>query len=235
MSQAIDFYDLPCKYEGVPWNPETLKTRFTLKYKGLSFETIWVEFPNIEATCKKIGAPPSSTKADGTPLYTFPVIHDPNTGASLSDSLLIAEYLDKTYPSTPRVIPAGTYALQAAFVDALESKLGAFYTIMLPIVTWGLNKPSEDYHRQLVVRLTGATVEEMYPKEDKIEEMDGYKKEDEFVMGDVVSLADFGLGGLLLTCKVFLGDDNKDWKRIAGWHDGRWEKLLKGLEKHRLI
>lgn len=44
-------------------------------------------------------------------MYTLPAIYDPSTGTGVADSFEIARYLDKQYPTTPTVIPAGTEAL----------------------------------------------------------------------------------------------------------------------------
>jgi len=56
-----------------------------------------------------IGASPTAENR-----YTVPVIKDPNTGAIVSDSLAIAEYLDKTYPENP-IIPRSAKVLMAGF------------------------------------------------------------------------------------------------------------------------
>ena len=76
---------------------------------------MWVEYPDVEPLCKKIGAAPTGTKgADGSPLYTLPTIYDPNTKTAVSDSSKIVRYLDATYPSSgPTLLPAELDALQA--------------------------------------------------------------------------------------------------------------------------
>ncbi|ESK92680.1 hypothetical protein Moror_16013 [Moniliophthora roreri MCA 2997] len=248
MTQVIDFYDIPCKNEGVYWNPNTMKTRYTLNYKGLAFRTIWVEYPDIEATCRKLGVLPTSTKPDGSPLYTFPVIHDPNTGVSISESLHIAEYLDKTYPDTPRVIAPGTRALQAAFIDTLmSSKVTTLFQFLMPKAAYSFNKRSEDYFTRTRQEFFGVSIEDMYPRGEKVEEafkkveadfgvINGWlKEESEFIMGDKVSFADFALGGVLKVSKTLFGEDSLEWKRIAEWHNGRWGRFAKSLEKYEQI
>ncbi|KAJ6534443.1 hypothetical protein DFH09DRAFT_1405499 [Mycena vulgaris] len=52
-------------------------SRFILNYKRLRYNTVWIEFPDVEATLRGIGAPPSAKRADGKPIYTLPVIVDP--------------------------------------------------------------------------------------------------------------------------------------------------------------
>ncbi|TBU52346.1 hypothetical protein BD310DRAFT_998700 [Dichomitus squalens] len=66
------------------WPPNTWKNRFSLDIKGIPYKTVWVESPDIEPLCKKIGATAAEERRDGTPLYTLPFIHDPNTGAIVS-------------------------------------------------------------------------------------------------------------------------------------------------------
>ncbi|KAK7058530.1 hypothetical protein VNI00_002166 [Paramarasmius palmivorus] len=245
--KTIDFYDFPCKYEGVAWNVITWRTRFTLNYKGLPYRTIWVEYPDVEATCKKLGVAPTSIKPDGSPFYTLPMIHDPNTGSTIAESFSIAEYLDKTYPDTPRVIPQGTRALQLAFVAALWSKVGQFHQFCTPKATWSLNERSEGYFRRTREEMCGLTMEDLYPKGDKAEE--GWKKAEvdlaavdrwlkeggEFVMGDEPCFADFALGGVLVGCKALFGEDSKEWKQITEWHNGRWGRYSKSLEKYEKV
>ncbi|KAK0457983.1 uncharacterized protein EV420DRAFT_1643337 [Desarmillaria tabescens] len=92
-----------------------------MAYENLKFQVVWVELPNVEALAIRIGAPPTGVKPDGkSPFYTIPIIQDPSTGAVVSESAAIAEYLDKTYPTSgPTLIPAGTKVLQLAFRDAV--------------------------------------------------------------------------------------------------------------------
>ncbi|EEB93892.1 hypothetical protein MPER_07394 [Moniliophthora perniciosa FA553] len=116
---VIEFYDIPGS-GGVVWSPSTWKIRYALNYKGLEYQTKWIEFPDIESTCKKLGVPPTKTRRDGSPWYTLPAIYDPSTGVALVDSLRIAEYLEKQYPDKPSLIPSGTLALHTAFNEAAE-------------------------------------------------------------------------------------------------------------------
>jgi glutathione S-transferase len=203
-----------------------------------------VEYPDVEALYKKLGTSATAKKPDGSPFYTLPVIHDPNTGTTVSDSFQIAEYLDKTYPDTPRVIPPGTRALQAAFIDASWSKMvGNLFKFLMPKVSQALNKSGEEYFRRTREAAIGSTLEEMYPTGDKAEEVwknaeadfavvYGWLREDEFVIGDKISFADFAIGGVLVVSRVLLGEESEEWKRMLGWHNGRWARIAKSLEKY---
>jgi glutathione S-transferase len=88
--------------------------RFALNIKGVSYTTVFVEWPDIEAELKTAGVPPNGTRDTGAPLYTLPAIVDPNTGAKIADSQKIAEYLDKQYPAAgvPVFFPPGSRTLQ---------------------------------------------------------------------------------------------------------------------------
>ncbi|ESK98217.1 hypothetical protein Moror_264 [Moniliophthora roreri MCA 2997] len=138
-----------------------------LNFKGIPYRTVWVEYPDIEATCKKIGALPTGVKLNGSPLYTLPVIHDPHTGATISDSALIAEYLYRAYPAKSTLIPAGTQTLQAAFRDVSVAKLTPLWQLALPKMTLILGPRSEEYYRRTKLPISGMTMEEMYPCGEK--------------------------------------------------------------------
>lgn len=91
--------------------------RLSLNIKGLPYTNEWVEFPDVEALCKKLGLPPDRYLPDGSAVYTVPVIYDPNTDSHHVESKAIAKYLDKAYPETPQLFPHGTDALQTAFIE----------------------------------------------------------------------------------------------------------------------
>ncbi|KAI3622514.1 hypothetical protein WG66_015642 [Moniliophthora roreri] len=141
MANVIEFYDIPAR-DGVLWSPNT---RYALNYKGLEYKTKWIEFPDIESTCKKLGVSPTKTRRHGSPWYTLPVIYDPSTGVALADSLRIAEYLEKQYPDKPSLIPGGTLALHAAFDHAFLKKLGSAFQLLLPKLPGILNPVSAEF------------------------------------------------------------------------------------------
>ena len=60
--------------------------------------------------------PANETKQRCTrdPWYTVPFIHDQSTGVVMCDSFGIVQYLDKQYPSSPRVITPGTLTFETA-------------------------------------------------------------------------------------------------------------------------
>ncbi|KIM41190.1 hypothetical protein M413DRAFT_445891 [Hebeloma cylindrosporum] len=171
---AIIFYDIPCTLPNNSWSPNTLKTRYTLNFKGIPYETVWVEYPDIEPLCKKLGIPPTSKKEDGNEHYTLPAIHDPSTGAYLSDSILIAEYLEKTYPDTPQVFPHHTIALQATFAEAFWDSIGIARDFIIPAAYTRLNPRSQEYFRR--TKSFGKSIEDRTPKgEDAIAKWEQFR------------------------------------------------------------
>ena len=98
--------------------------RYALKYKGIPFVTEWCEFTALPDKLKAAGAPPNSIKEDGTETYRTPTIIDDSTGKGVTESMIIAEYLDETYPDKPLLFPPGTAAsMEPCFRDAIAPRL----------------------------------------------------------------------------------------------------------------
>ncbi|KAF8555991.1 hypothetical protein OG21DRAFT_1410007 [Imleria badia] len=236
----IIFYDIPSKLGINAWSPNTWKTRYALNIKGVPYKTEWVEYPDIEALAKKIGALPTSTRADGTPYYTLPIINDPNTGKVIADSFLIAEYLDATYPDGNTLFPPGTKPLVAAFEGGIVSALGGIGLLQLAVSCYVLNPSSAEYFRRTREAKFGQKIEEFSPEGPKrdadiakgkegFDAIDGWlaKSEGKFVLGDTISYADGVLAGWLTWIKI----TNAIWKDVATWHNGRWATYLENVEK----
>ncbi|KDQ33913.1 hypothetical protein PLEOSDRAFT_1061513 [Pleurotus ostreatus PC15] len=240
---SIIFYDIPSSLDPQPWSPNTWRTRYALNYKGLAYQTVWVEYPDIEEVCKKIGAAPTRTVA---PLYTLPVIHDTSTGVILSDGPAIAEYLDKQYPDTPKLFPSGTVALQYGFIAAHADAITSLFVFALPKANSILNPRSEEYFRRTREQMFGKKMEELTPVgdarvaewgkyRDGLGKIDGWIKKSggPFVMGDTISFADVTIASFLVWLKIMFGEDSQEWKDIASWHDGRWDALIKAFAKYQ--
>lgn len=110
---------------------------FILNYKRLPYRTKWVEFADVENTLRAIGAPPSSIRHDGRPVFSLPVIVDssqsPTRPTVLSRADTIAEYLELTYPARP-IFPDGSRALQNLFVHFIHEVLAKpLLPILVPL------------------------------------------------------------------------------------------------------
>ncbi|KAF4617477.1 hypothetical protein D9613_006282 [Agrocybe pediades] len=245
---TIIFYDIPSDRVGA-WSPNTWKTRFCLNFKGIPYKTEWVEYPDIAELSKKLGFKPTGkTPWDGTDYYSLPAIHDPSTGAYISDSWEIAEYLEKQYPDTPTLFPNGTKGLQAAIADGYHVALGSLWAFILPATNEILNSKSQGYFsrtRQLAFKVE--KIQDLVPKGEKAVEEWGklqssldkvdrwYAKTDDkgpFILGETISWSDLNIASWTIWMKVTFGEDSKEWKDIASWQGGRWSKLLVDLEKY---
>ncbi|GLB38801.1 putative glutathione S-transferase, N-terminal domain [Lyophyllum shimeji] len=243
----IVLYDIPSTAPGVAWSPNVWKTRYSLNYKGILYRTEWVEYPDIEATCKRIGAPYTEKREDGTPLYTLPAIHDPSTGVSLADSVLIAEYLDATYPDTPKLLPPGSRTIQHAFLAAYRLMLPALWQFALPGTLPILNPPSEAYFRRTKfgpmipnVAPTGDLRQEQWAKlKDDFGLLAGWLDKGEadgpYILGDSASFLDFAVAGYIIWLRIIWGEGSMEWSDIKRWHNGRWDAFLKRLEKYETV
>ncbi|KAI0076477.1 hypothetical protein K474DRAFT_1622947 [Panus rudis PR-1116 ss-1] len=251
----IVFYDIPGKYpERKAWSPNTWNTRFALNYKGIKYRTEWIEYPDIEGLYKKLGTPATSKKADGSDYYTLPLIHDPSTNTIVSDSLLIARYLDRTYPDTPPLFPKGTHAVQAGFIGAVDDAMTrSIFPLVAAFACNYLNESSHRFFRETREPRVGK-LEEMAPwGTEKGEEV--WKRTEEkfgrvadwldankldgttgpFVFGENISHADTFIGGRLIWAKTVWGEDSREWKRLATWHGGRWDRFLQVLDQYSAI
>lgn len=124
-SNSITFYDIASGQPLRTFAPNPWKTRYALNAKRLSYQTRWIDMPDIASVRQELGVPANRTLPDGTPYHTLPAIQDLSTGKVIGDSFEIALYLDKTYPTSPTLIQPGTTGLTAAFnaqVDSLFTK-----------------------------------------------------------------------------------------------------------------
>ncbi|KAJ3991637.1 hypothetical protein F5050DRAFT_1122714 [Lentinula boryana] len=244
----ITLYDFAWKFgQGVCWNPHVGKLRYCLNYKGLQYKTIWIEYPDVKATIETIGAKSTGLQPTGEPWYTIPAIVDDATGVALAESVDIVEYLDNTYPNTPRLIPEGTHALQAAFRDAFYPKLAYYYPFLVPITETVLNPPSATFFRAKYEAIFGKKLENVYPEgqervvawnkwKEAIGGVDAWmKKDDIWMMGNTPSFADFILASFILSAKTLFGADSQEYKEVLEMHDGRWGRLAKNVESYNRV
>lgn len=223
--------------------------RYVLNYKKIPYNTEWVEYPDISAHCQKVGLPKTSTrltKRSGVKYHTLPAIHDPSTGITLSDSALIAEYLENQYPDGPNVFPHNTIGLQIDFHDSMSAVLAALWDFVIPPIIAVLNPTSREYYRETREQTWGKRLEDIPPSGDKYTEewakvergftqmATWYEKvaDGPFIMGKEASWADFVVGAHLMWFSKAWGDDDKKWKAIMSWNGGVWKALFNALEQY---
>ncbi|PPQ79766.1 hypothetical protein CVT25_003319 [Psilocybe cyanescens] len=226
----IVLYDIPSALPEKAWNFNVWKTRISLNFKGIPYTTQWIEFPDIEPLFKKLGIPPSRNKADGSPFYTIPAIHDPSTGVYITDSILIAEYLDKTYPEKPLIIPHGTLGVQSAFNDGVSYHLKSILAVSVPSLITKLNPPSANHmliwrgsHEGPKVEVT----EQWKAFENGLSQVDVWYSRNggkgPFFLGDIPSWADIVMASFLAYTRRTLREESKEWQEIISWNGGRWK------------
>ncbi|KAG7086967.1 hypothetical protein E1B28_002883 [Marasmius oreades] len=245
----ITLYDIgPCKVPGVKgYSAHVRKIIYTLNYKKLPYIIQLVDYLTLEPTAQSLGATPTTKRLDGSPRWTVPFIHDSSSGRTVSDSFAIAEYLETTYPNTPRLFPPGTRGLQAAFCDAVIQKLVAsgIVSIARPkmqdlgteVVKESLRVKYRNTDPSAIPKATEVNQEALWEKGKDIFDRlaDGYPALVEgtspiFVMVTEPVFADFALGGLLWEFMVAFGKDSEEWKKMENWMDGRVGKLVEVLD-----
>ncbi|KAF9531769.1 hypothetical protein CPB83DRAFT_848699 [Crepidotus variabilis] len=242
---TITLYDIPSTVPGSSWSPNTWKTRFCLNYKGLQHKTEWVEWQDLESTLVKIGIPPSRKDHRSKPRYTIPAIFDSTTGVYLSESFEIAQYLDRTYPDTPKIFPDNTAGLQRGFHQALTPLVEPIKALILPVEATRLSSASQESFQQKMKDYLSLELGE----EDKIEMwaelrenfgvVNGWyslgNNPGPFILGEAPSWVDFVLGATFLWSKLIFGENSSEWKEIETWHEGRWKTLLKQLSMYQVV
>ena len=228
---------------------------YTLNIKGISYKTVWVEFPDVEALCKKIGAAPTGTRRDGSPLYTLPAIHDPNTGKVVADSAAIVRYLDKTYPNKgPILVPPGTDALHSAFHDAfMNATFGGkahLAALAVPPASQILNPRSLEYivrEREPVLGKLDTLApygsekraehwKELQKTMSKFASWLGSEDGEErllFMGGSEICFADVTVAGTLKLIQTVLPAE--EWKDLMTWDGGRWARFMDAFKPYETV
>ncbi|KAJ7644272.1 hypothetical protein FB45DRAFT_897415 [Roridomyces roridus] len=243
-TEPILFYDIPSNAPGVAWSNNAWIIRYALNLKGLAYKTIWVEFSEIADTLKAIGAEPSMIRKDGSPFYSIPVIQDPDTGTTVSESLRIAAYLDAAYPETHKLVPAGTYTLQKGFRFGYDSATGGSIPFIMPAVARILRPRSaeyfvrareEEFQKKLTeVTPTGEEREVAWNKfKMGFERVAKWMKEGEpYIMGESITYSDLVIAAEMQWFRAAFGKESEEWKDIETWQGGRWAKLVSDLKKY---
>ena len=202
----------------------------------MSYKTEWVEYPDIEALYHKLNLPAKFIKRDGSGYYCLPIIHDPPTNTTIVDSFDIIQYLDKTYPDTPAIIPNELAPLCAAFLHAGQRSVEKqLWNVVTAAVNDHLSERAQEYYRRTREASEGKKLEDICTEKEWKEAEEGFGfiakwldkggEGRELFLGDKISFPDLQVVGWLLWAKVSLGENSQGWKRICGWHGGRWKRV----------
>lgn len=195
---------------------------------------------------KAIGGAPTAKRADGSDLYTCPVISDPgpgghNTPAVISDSWNIALYLDKAYPSGPLLFPSDTAVLQEVYIQKIEELVQTpVLLLLLSFLPAYLNPPSVEFFVKARELSLGLKLEEWCPegaaRENAVRGLEmGLSKlaglldrhgdvERMFVAGAEPVYADLFLASLLEFMRSIA--EEEIWSLVKVWNGGRWDRFL---------
>ncbi|KAJ3510374.1 hypothetical protein NLJ89_g4714 [Agrocybe chaxingu] len=239
----ITFYDIQFTVPGRALSPYTWIAKHCLKFKGLEFNTKWVDLVDITPLCKMIGAEPTILTTDGREIYTLPVIHDPSTGKTVSDSFKIAQYLDEAYPETSRIVPPGTTSLHRAFMSAVHKLEADMYPLIIATTFAHVPESSREYFRRTREAFLKKPLEEISRTTDEAKETwekvkaafavfdSWYEKDAVFIGGKEPCFADLMLAGRVFWIRSVFGEESIEWKNAEGWNHGRWSKLLRVFEE----
>ena len=122
----------------------------------------------------------------------------------------------------------------------------AFFPIALPAVHGILNPPSQEYFRTTREKMFGKKLEEFAPAglvrdgvwkqvKEGLDKLASFYDENDgdsvLFFKDTFAFADTIVIGYLLWAKISLGADSEEWKTMASWNNGRWERLLESTKK----
>jgi len=165
----------------------------------------------------------------------------------MSESSDIVQYLDKQYPSSPRVITPGTLAFEIASHKYLVA--GVMSKWPKPIHQYlyeTISPEAAAFIKQLREEAFGDTLVNIAknPQSDWDAYRDAYgtvalpiyeKADGIFLKGSEPGWTDFVASSFLLSIKLLYGAESKEWRSVETWHDGRWVKLIKDLEPYSYI
>ncbi|KAG7443827.1 uncharacterized protein BT62DRAFT_1032564 [Guyanagaster necrorhizus] len=206
--------------------------RYALNLKSLSYHTVYIKLPDVEALAKKIGAAPTMTEPDGVSLfYMIPIIQDDSTGTIISDSPTIVAYLDKTYPSSgPILIPTGMMTLQLAFSSAVVDA----FTPLWPFYALGLmtkmNEVTAVYFLKGFKKLLIQVKENLGKMNKWFEGSDG-----NFVIGNEPYFIDMAICAFLWFTRGVVGEESEKWKDVVSWNAGRWRRYLESFKPYEKL
>ncbi|QIX00277.1 hypothetical protein AMS68_005794 [Peltaster fructicola] len=181
-----------------------------LNYKKIPYETIFLEFPDIEPTLKELGVSP----VEPTTKYTVPAILHVSTDKAIMDSQPIAHFLEATYSDPP-------LALTSELGDMIQTDgrrlVGRVLSAsVMPREINILSARSQEYFRRTRETSIGHPLEDLLQGDREVkswlEMEDGArtvgnllltnKADGPFVLGSKVSYADFFIAGALQCARV---------------------------------
>ncbi|KAJ5898290.1 hypothetical protein N7504_008578 [Penicillium tannophilum] len=209
----IVLYDLACT-KNVCFSPVVWRIRLMLNYKRIAYRTIFLEFPDIEPTLKKLGVDPPESPSGSISKYTVPAIQHVPTKTYIMDSVPIAQFLESTFPdpSVPLSSDLGR-EIEAKSRDIIRA---TFRISVMPRQIGILSPPAQEYFRRTREALLGHRLEDLLDldKEEQSwnaigdgvraagELMQKNKADGPFVLGAQPTYTDFFIAAFLQSTRV---------------------------------
>ncbi|KAJ5618752.1 hypothetical protein N7510_002736 [Penicillium lagena] len=239
VESEVVLYDLAC-IRGVCFSPVVWRIRLMLNYKRIPYRTIFLEFPDIEPTMKALGVVPGESSSSSQYKYTVPVIHHIPSNMYIMESMLIAQFLESTYPDPP--VPLTT-ELGREIISKSRDVVGpAFRASVMPREIGILSPRAQEYFRRTREASLGCRLEDKLSEEEQswkavgdsigavVQLMQTHKAEGPFVLGARPTYADFTITGSLQSARIV---DESVFQRIFR-HSGYkeiYEACLPYMEK----
>lgn len=206
-SQKITFFDLASNDGNKCWSLNPWKTRFVLNFKGLDYETVFLEYPDVKTRLE----PHISAEA-----YTIPTIQYTD-GSYIMDSKAIAQAIEKGTAEPSLHLDAPYLATLEEIMTKLMPALQPIYIPAIPKRL--LNEASVPYWYRTREAKLGMKLDELEktkggdpswtaaePLLKKVTELLKENPYGPFFSGKTVSYADFVWAGFLIFGRR-IGDD----------------------------
>ena len=177
-----------------------------------------------------------------TPWYTLPTIYDPTTDQLVSNSRDIAEYLDKQYPATQKLVLDSAFETEWEEV-VLTNVIKTFTPSAFMVLHNRVSVPAGQHIRRIREAQFGKTLEDLSTEEAVRQQWKGFEKGysniAEFYKkagttflskGDAPMWADLVVCSWFISQKFIYGEDSKQWKNVLEWDGGLWESLNEALQ-----
>lgn len=181
------------------------EARLALNYKGISYDTQWVEYPDIAPLFKSFGIAPNPPDSGNVP-YAIPAVRLAD-GRYVMDSVKIAEALDEQQPLPSLHLTSPRVGQVQKAVKLANEALAPISKPRVPVML--LNSGSLDYFHRTRSKRYGMSLEELARSDlagegvwagaaDGLALMRDVLAEDKagpYVMGQDPGFADFVLAG----------------------------------------
>lgn len=246
---SLILYRLTLNYKGIPYRVhwvELHQIQSTLKALGV---------PPTSKTAPHYTLPSKLSCGANSALsqYSNPRIAIADPSGSLdeeptyvAETFAISAYLDKKYPAPkyPTIFPHGTGPLQKTFVENFATTIGGplfqsfirqyFPQKYLSEAALEYLLRSRDTGIEAYAHLKGdeamKKLAEVRQKWEQLAETLKLNASGPFVMGDIVTFADFAVGGMLFALNRAEGDEGEVWKEVMKWSDGKWNEYWKEIK-----